>query len=131
MAFRILIKVYRKPGMSPQEFQSHYEDNHVPLIKSLAGPQFPLSHTRRYIQRSSDAVSNYAAIILSGTQEDFDYDALTEMAFEDEATLQSFFRFMNAPDVKEKIDADCAKFMDLTKAQLVVLGNVLETRRDD
>src|SRR4051812_39437314 len=116
MTFRILIKVFRKPGMAPQEFQSHYEDTHVPLVKSLAGSRFPLSHTRRYLQRSSDAVSNYAAVILSGTQEDFGYDALTEMAFEDEGTLQSFFGFMNTLDVKEKIDADCAKFMDLTKA---------------
>ncbi|KAH7377426.1 EthD domain-containing protein [Cadophora sp. MPI-SDFR-AT-0126] len=131
MAFRILIKVYRKSGMTPQEFQSHYENTHVPLVKSLAGPQFPLSHTRRYPQRSSDPVSNYATVILSGTQEDFGYDALTEMVFEDEATCQSFLGFMNAQEVKDKIDADCAKFMDLTKAQLVVLGNVVETRRDD
>jgi pyoverdine/dityrosine biosynthesis protein Dit1 len=122
MTFRILIKVYRKSDMTPEGFQSHYEDTHMPLVKSLAGSQFPLSRTRRYIQCSSDAVSNYAAVILSGTQENFDYDALTEMVFEDEVTLQSFFGFMNAPGVKETIDADCAKFMDLTKVQLVVLG---------
>lgn len=116
--------------MAPQDFQSYYEDTHVPLVKSLSGSQFPLFHTRRYIQRSPDPVSNYAAVILSGTQEGFDYDVLTEMAFEDEAGLQSFFGVMNAQDVKEKIDADCSKFMDLHKTKLVVLGNVVETRRD-
>lgn len=38
-------------NLTPAEFKHHYETSHVPLIQSLAGPLFPKSHTRFYIER--------------------------------------------------------------------------------
>ncbi|KAL1853207.1 hypothetical protein Daus18300_011855 [Diaporthe australafricana] len=82
MTYSILIFAYRKPGTTPEQFQSHYEGKHVSLIKEISGEYvpilplfnesfigfswvivypdgmrslerlFPLSHTRRYIHRT-------------------------------------------------------------------------------
>ncbi|KAH9897404.1 hypothetical protein F4778DRAFT_743465 [Xylariomycetidae sp. FL2044] len=38
--------------MSPADFRHHYDTAHVPLLKSLVGPAFPLTHTRNYVTRN-------------------------------------------------------------------------------
>ena len=55
MTVSILLLAYRKPGTTPEQFQAYYEEKHVGLVKELAGEDYPLSHTRRYIQRVEGA----------------------------------------------------------------------------
>ncbi|PGH14604.1 hypothetical protein AJ79_02939 [Helicocarpus griseus UAMH5409] len=90
MSLRVLMLSYRKPGTTPEQFKAYYDEVHVPLMQYLTGPLFPLSHTRRYVQRTrstgdattGDSVSQHPASILSGAQADFVFDAITEMVFE-------------------------------------------------
>jgi len=51
MFYRVLILVYRKPGMTPAAFKSHYESSHVPLVQSIAGAHYSKAHIRRYLHR--------------------------------------------------------------------------------
>lgn len=82
MAFRAMLVIFRKPDISPEAFKEHYEEIHVPLLKSLAGNEFP-KHTRNYVQRSSSSDEigthgpTFPASVIFGTQEDFPYDCLT------------------------------------------------------
>ena len=102
MPFSIIFSVYRKPGMSIADFKDHYEKRHIPLIRSLAGYDFPAVHTRGYLRGSdiTKASSDNAEVgptgstparILVGTQSDFDYDVVGEWIFEKENAFQACF----------------------------------------
>jgi len=86
---------YRKPGITPEEFQHHYENVHLPLVQALTGSLFPQSHTRLYIQRNhreGGAKRNQTtpATVLNGTQELFNYDAVATMKFSSQDAFQAF-----------------------------------------
>ncbi|WAO92368.1 EthD domain-containing protein [Fusarium falciforme] len=129
MPYHVLMLAYRKPTLSPKEFYHHYETIHIPLVKSLAGVNFPLSHTRRYIQRSGakEQEGEFPALLLSGSQQDFDYDVMIELSFEDEEAFYRFGRTMGEPDVQAAVADDCAKFMDQNRSKAVVLGSIQST----
>lgn len=55
MVYSVILHVPRKPGLSPEEFKHHWEKIHIPLLKQLVGYDFPLSHTRHYIERPFDS----------------------------------------------------------------------------
>src|SRR5215470_17918869 len=126
MSYRILLLAYRKPGTTPDEFKAHYEGIHVPLERALAGEYYPLSHTRRYIQRApgrgeTERNAQYPASIIMGTQADFDFDAISELIFEDQAAFQRFFDFMTQPEQAAKLAADEELFLDRSKMPIVVV----------
>ncbi|KAL5045998.1 hypothetical protein BDW71DRAFT_182594 [Aspergillus fruticulosus] len=130
MPFKALLYVTRKQGLTPSEFKTHYDTVHVPLIKSLAGDDFPICHRRLYLARPEPGEDNsYPVVALAGSQEDFDYDCITEMTFADEAAFKKFFGRRMEPGTKEIIDADEEKFVDRTKFKVVVVGDVEETTR--
>lgn len=133
MTYRILLFIYRKPGMTPGEFKQHYENVHVPLMQKISGPYFPLTHTRRYIQRTrqpdSATEAKYPATVLSGSQKDFEYDAVSELTFEDEATCKASFTALNSQEIGNQVSEDCALFMDQTKTLMVLLDDYIQTPR--
>ena len=137
MAFIVLIFAYRKPGLSPVAFKSHYESSHVPLVQSIAGSHFPRLHTRRYIQQSQNNISastkggadnsNYPATILMGTPADFEYEAIAELTFDDDIAFQTFFGLVSQKEAAEKIANDEEMFLDRTKTKVVVVGDCIIT----
>lgn len=134
MVYSILIFAFRKPGTTPAEFKAHYESSHVPLIKSIAGPLFPTSHTRRYLHRSEvsetssdDKNAKYPAKVLLGTQANFEYDAFAELTFKDEAAFGAFFGHVTKDENAAKIAADEEKFLDRAKTTVVVVGETVVT----
>ena len=182
MTFTILIFAYRKPGLTPAQFRIHGEQIHIPLIKSLTGPLFPLSHVRRYIHRTKIAEEaggpegtvgtkgttgieksehsegsnspngsrgpggpggpkptstaggpsnpRHPATLFVGAQADVDYDGFSELTFEDETAFNKFMGKTNEPEAKRKMDEDIEGFLDKERTVMVVVGEVVETRRD-
>lgn len=122
--FTIAVFLTRKPGLSPAAFQDHYENKHLPLLQSLGGPLFPLSHTRHYLARD---VSNpdHPPMVVWGNPEAFDYDAFVEVTFESEAALREFQKVMVSPEVLEDED----RFTDRSKLRAVVMGDTKVTKR--
>lgn len=129
MPYHLLMLGYRKPTLCPEEFRSHYENIHIPLVKSLTGASFPLSHTRRYIQRAEakEQTGDFPALLLSGSQQDFDYDVIIELSFENEAAFYKFGQILAEPNVKAVVGADCDKFMDQGRSKAAVLGSINKT----
>jgi EthD domain len=127
--FTILVFVTRKPGLSPSAFKSHYENKHIPLLKSLStGPPsiFPISHTRRYLTRDPSDPA-HPVVVLVGDPADFAYDAIAEVNFESEAAFREFqTKVMMTPKVAE----DEERFTDRGKLKVVVLGETTVTRGD-
>ncbi|KAL4936312.1 hypothetical protein BDV06DRAFT_216767 [Aspergillus oleicola] len=128
MTFKALLYVTRKAGTTPSEFKTHYETVHVPLIKKLAGSDFPLSHRRLYLARPTPGEdSSYPVAAVLGSQEDFPYDCITELTFPDEKAMQTFFARRMESGTKEIVEEDEHKFLDREKLKLVILGDVQET----
>lgn len=122
--FTLVVFVTRKPGLSPAEFKDHYENKHVPLLQSLAGPTFPISHTRHYLARDS-VNPEHPPVFVYGDSEAFTYDAIVEVRFENQAGLQEFQKTMLSPEVLEDED----RFTDRTKLRAVGMGKTEVTRR--
>ena len=127
MVYVIAINAYRKPGTSASFFKDHYENKHVPLVRSIAGDTFPLSHKRHYIQR--DAQDKAAMMVGDAAQ--FPVDAFATLTFSDEGAFQSFMGKVTATDAAAKIAQDEEIFLDRGRMAVVVLGDVQETSMHD
>lgn len=128
MTFKILIFAHRKQGTTPAQFRDHYENKHMPLVKELTGAQFPLSHVRRYLHRTEDGEAT-PATLLKGKQSDAAFDVVSEVTFEDEKALQTFYEILQRPENAERMKEDGLAFQDGDKATVVVLGEVNSTER--
>ena len=124
MTFNVWIFAWRKAGTTPEQFRSHYENSHVPLIKSLTGSLFPQTHIRHYLARSEDGT---APMVLVGTLDDFTYDAFAELSFIDAAAFQQFFGVVGQGEPAAKIAEDEEKFLQREKTRAVVVGEVMKT----
>ena len=141
MSVRVLIYAYRKPGLSLEDFKTHYEE-HVKLVRQIAGDDFPLSHKRSYIARNvvsskeDDQVNKVTernattpAMVIAGQQADFDFDAYAELTFATPEALQIFTAKVQAPEAAAQIAADEERFLDRSKLGIAMLGNVIETTK--
>jgi uncharacterized protein (TIGR02118 family) len=123
--FTIRVFVARKPSLSPTAFKDHWENTHIPLLKSLSGPIFPVSHTRHYLAR--DPLNpDHPAVVLVRKPEDFDYDGFAEVTFESEAAFQEFLKVMQLPEVAE----DEERLTDRRKLKAIVTGETTVSKRD-
>lgn len=142
MSYKILYFAYRKPGTTPADFRAHYEEKHMPKIKQMTGQHFPLSHVRRYIHRTladpastnndgaSERNPHTPATVLSGTQAEFDYDAIVEMTFEDEDAFKAFCGILQIPENAKWVAEDEETFLDRQKQPpVVVLGDITTQER--
>lgn len=116
MPYTVLLLIHRKPGLSAAEFKHHYENVHVPLMKSLAGPLFPLSHTRRYTQRADE--DHVAA--------DNGIDCVTEMRFNTASDFTRLSELLASASVVSKVQRDCEAFMDPSKTDVVIMGDTVK-----
>ncbi|KAL9091814.1 MAG: hypothetical protein Q9159_001186 [Coniocarpon cinnabarinum] len=136
--FVVIAFVWRKRGISPAQFQSHYEDVHMQLLKDLFGKDFPRSHTRYYVTRESQYAStasststNFVPNVIVGTVEDFDYDAIVPIVFENREAFQSFYdRMMRDPAVVPRLNADEEKFVERKQLKVVGTSEAFITAKD-
>ncbi|GKZ57692.1 hypothetical protein AnigIFM56816_002762 [Aspergillus niger] len=138
MSVRVIIYAYRKPGLDLQTFKDRYEA-HIELVKRLSGDDFPLSHKRMYVARTTienpqtgennNSTRNALtpATVLVGQQTDFDFDAYAELTFADQAAFQTFSAKVMAPEAAAQIAADEEGFLDRSKLGIALLGDVVET----
>ena len=64
-----------------------------------------------------------------GTQADFEYDAIGELTFEDEAAFHAFFALVSQGDAAESIAKDEDMFLDRPRMRVVVVDDCVVTTR--
>ncbi|KAF2462590.1 uncharacterized protein BDR25DRAFT_127518 [Lindgomyces ingoldianus] len=111
MGFRFFLFITRKPTLTPTEFMTHWDTKHVELLKNITGEDFPISHTRHYIARPTEQNGTWPAAVLIGGQEDFSYDGIAELVFENEQAFQTFYAKVSDPEAAAKIAADEETFI--------------------
>ena len=67
--------------------------------------------------------------MLVGSQADFDYDAIAELVFDDEAAFQTFFGVVSGKEAAERIARDEERFMVRERMRVVVVGEGVVTTR--
>jgi|SRR5690554_4917300 len=120
---KAIFLIRRKPGLSVEEFRTHYEDQHVDIALEYIRPYLKDYH-RNYPDNSSsyfDKVENNEG----GAAPEFNYDCVTEMWFENEERLQSMLNRLSEPAVRAVIGADEDLFID---PQSVVFLKCTETK---
>ncbi|XXH05346.1 hypothetical protein Hte_011772 [Hypoxylon texense] len=138
MTYTVVAHVRRRQDITPSEFRAHYDTVHVPLLKSLVGTAFPLSHTRNYVARNPttpDATlptpdTEFAPVMYRGEASSVDYDSLTVMVWEDYAAFESFLEAFYRKEVSEKIDEDEKTFIDQSVRRIYALEQPATTTRD-
>ncbi|KAL6703358.1 hypothetical protein ACN47E_009700 [Coniothyrium glycines] len=135
MPLTILIFYTRRQDVTPAHFVSYMEENHVPLIREVMGPHWPLKYTLRYVVRvdtgagdrlgattaSRSRANADAPVVLVGSSEDLDWDVMGEMVFRDELHLQQALALMNSPG-GQRVKEDEAIFTVPDKLRVVLIG---------
>ena len=118
MSYSIVAFLWRKPGLTPDQFRHHYETQHIPLLVALMGSAFPKSHTRFYLPRQLSAAktadtsnTNYTPTVFLGNTDDFDYDAFASIVFADEAAFNTFYALLRDAHVGKLVAEDQKKFL--------------------
>ena len=109
-----LLFCHRLPTLTPTQFRSYVEENHVPFVKSLLGSNYPQTHMRYYTNKDS----GYAV----GAPAPTDADLVAVITYQSEEAMQSSMRARLADGTREQIQADEDRFMDRSKVRLIVLG---------
>ena len=130
MSFSVIVFLWRKPGLTPQDFKDYYEMKHMPLFASLVGPLSPKIHTRIYPTRQQAAgiaPSNndnlqYPATVFQGNADNFDFDVFVSMAFENKDAFHAFLARMQEPEVASKIRGDEENFLQYQKTAAAAGG---------
>lgn len=123
MPYNILIFSTRKPGLSSAEFKDRYE-GHVRLLKFYAGGLFLKRYRQYYLHSGVDD----HPVVLRGNKAFFDFGAVAEVSFDEEASHHTFIESLNTEEVSAKVVADELEFSDPEKLASVVVGSIQETK---
>lgn len=130
MVYSVILHVPRKPSVSPEEFKYHWENFHVPLLKQLVGHDFPLSHTRHYIERppySPQIVATHrqGSVAVAETSGAAEVDGIAVLTF---ATKRHYERFIGKlADVNKRkaYEEDLERFVDVeTMRGMVAVSDI-------
>ncbi len=104
---KLVALIYAKPGLSRDAFIQQYESGHVPLVRELL-PMIS-EYRRSYVRPDAQSGSQPLAI---------DFDAVTELWFDDQEALDAFWQKVSEPEVLAKLREDEAKFLVSERTQL-------------
>lgn len=116
IVLQILSYLVKRDDMTTSEFTDYYENQHVPLILSLAPP--PAVYKRHYLRRG-DALNLGEAQI--------DFDVVTEQAFTDRAAFDHWIGAVTQGDAGERVAADEARFLDRSRTRSCVVSDYVTT----
>jgi uncharacterized protein (TIGR02118 family) len=105
-----MLKVYgfltKREGMDSHAFIEHYENNHVPLVLSLAPT--PIVYKRNYLVRGDE---------FNREADTIDFDVITELIFPDRAGFVEWVEKLSV----EAVATDEEKFVDRSRTRAYVI----------
>ncbi len=100
--YKILMFMKRRPGMTFEAFQDYYENHHVPLcLKYTSG-------VSRYLRRFLTPQPNPE----TGATQELQFDVITELWFEDEATFRGTVQYLATSIMPDEIVEDEKRLFD-------------------
>ncbi len=108
--YKVFAFLNKRDGISTDAFIDYYENNHIPLILSLAPT--PLIYKRRYVVHDEKLSEGSPAI---------DFDVMTELGFSDREACLAWMGKLYGPDVGEQVVTDEAQFLDRSRTRAYVV----------
>jgi uncharacterized protein (TIGR02118 family) len=108
---KILLFMKRRPGMSVEAFQDYYENHHAPLCLKYA------SGISRYLRRFLTP----HPLAETGATDDLQFDVITELWFEDEATFNGTVQYLETSIMPDEVVADEKKLFDRPKLRMATV----------
>ncbi|ORX99217.1 hypothetical protein BCR34DRAFT_140116 [Clohesyomyces aquaticus] len=149
MPYTLILFVSRKPNLSLLEFKHHWENVHIPLLKTLVGMDFPLSHTRHYIEREADIghawgnegvrdnaqtnVNDHGqspGIFGTGFGAGCGFDALAVLTFMDKLHWERFWEKVQREGAQSALRRDEEEWLERKSVGGVFVGDSKSTGRD-
>jgi hypothetical protein len=135
MAISVLCFYTRRPEITPEYFQSYMEEHHLPLIKKIFEIHPPQSYKLRYPVRVKTGAGDRlgavtsrtgradpdAPVVIVGSPQEMDWDALGEMIFRDELHIQQCLSMMNGPE-GQRIKDDEETIAIPEKTRVILMG---------
>ncbi|KAI0838427.1 EthD domain-containing protein [Hypoxylon sp. FL0890] len=120
MTYTIIALLKRKQGLTPLQFRTHYDTVHLPLLKSLVGSAFPITHTRNYVSRApTSRTSDHSpdesyppTVMYQGNSRDVAFDVVTIMTWDTKESWDEFLEIFSSQHVADKIGEDEEAFLD-------------------
>ncbi|KAF2133212.1 hypothetical protein P153DRAFT_363424 [Dothidotthia symphoricarpi CBS 119687] len=132
MGYSVIIFVTRSSALSSEQFKDYYENQHIPLARSLVGAcNWPIKFTRRYLARiyrqgfGGPANPDHPLLTLRGAMPDLDCDCVAELIFENEKIFQRFYAKLYEKDNAAKLAADESRFLEVRLTKAVVIGETI------
>jgi hypothetical protein len=110
-AYKILLFMKRRPGMTQEAFRAYYEDHHAPLcLKYTSG-------VSRYVRRFLTPHVNPE----SGATEELQFDVITELWFQDEAIFRGTVEYLRTSIMPDVIVEDEKQLFDRDKTRMATV----------
>lgn len=112
---RLLTFYRRRADLTHEQFLNYWRDIHGPLVASVGGVG---EYLKRYIQHhlTLDPILSTGKAWVPVDLPDYPFDGFSECWFESYAARDAFLAM---PEVREKIAADEANFMDMTTPRMM------------
>jgi uncharacterized protein (TIGR02118 family) len=111
-SYKILLFMKRRPGMSLAEFQDYYENRHVPLCSKYLS-----SGVSRYLRRFITPHPNPE----TGATEELEFDVITELWFEDEATFRGTVKYLSTSVMPDEVVNDEKQLFDRRRMRMATV----------
>lgn len=113
MSFKIKAFLVRKPGMTPEAFRDHYEQQHLPLALAT----FPeiIRHQRNYVTQDGAFFAPDVGMPA--------WDAVSDIWFADRAGFDAMIARLATP-AGAAIQEDEARFLDRERCGMLVVDEV-------
>ena len=108
---KILLFMKRRPGMSTEDFRAYYENHHAPLC--LSGGATMSRYVRRYVEPQPHPET--------GEWTDPEFDVVTELWFDDEATFRATLGHLTTTVMPAVITDDEAKLFDRSSFRIATV----------
>ena len=123
--WKLIATMKRKPGTSRSDFRNYYENSHAPFAAPHVMP-FAVAYRRNYTLTSFDYIDVSGDSAKRVTENESDFDCITEILFSDRKAVDAFLVAMTVPDVQRRFVEDEGRFINRS-ATRVYLCEQMET----
>lgn len=110
MVYRVYMLASKKPDVSLEEFKSHWDNEHLNLLKEIGGDAYPKVHAHRY-----------PAQVLG--PEGAGFDGIGYLEFEKKEDFLRLTTILGKPENQARVNEDEKKFLDMSKFQMYVVDD--------
>ncbi|WP_256839464.1 EthD domain-containing protein [Ornithinimicrobium faecis] len=114
MAIKLIFLAYRRPEMSPEEFQDYWVNQHAPFVRSVKDQARILKYVQSY---TLDTDLNRTFAEARGIPVDTPPDGVAEAWWESEDDINEAFSGADGEAVAQSLVDDEGKFCDFSRSR--------------